>query len=237
MMRRLSNVLSAGAFAALLFAQGALAQVTPGGTPPGAVPRPGPVESAPLAPPPGVSAPAQAAPPSGTTRTVVPLPTLVPNPGDPTDVDSVTLPGKPVAMIAGVSTWDEGFTSLVNAFRKIEEELTRAAISPAGRPLTLFLKTDDLGFEYQAMVPIPQPNTGRPGLSPEVRFGTTPQGQALRFVHKSSYEEIDDTYETITAYLDAKGVAVKEMFIEEYVTDLTTPDDPNLEVNVFVQPQ
>jgi effector-binding domain-containing protein len=232
MMRRLSRVLSAGAFAAaLVLAHAALAQVTPGGTPPGAVPRPAPVQSAPLAPPPGTPAPA------GTTRTVVPLPTLVPNPGDPTDVDEVVLPGKTAAILTGVSTWDEGFTSLVNAFRKIEQELTRAAISPAGRPLTVFLKADDLGFHYEAMIPVPQAPAGRTTLTPEIRFGKTPEGRALRFVHKSAYEEIDDTYETITAYLDAKGVAVSDMFIEEYVTDLTAPDDPNLEVNVFVQPK
>jgi len=168
---------------------------------------------------------------------VVPLPTLIPNPGDPTDVEEVVIPSKPVAILSGVSTWDEGFASLTNGFKKIEEELARAAISPAGRPLTVFLKTDDLGFQYEAMIPIAQVPAGRTTLTPEVRFGKTPEGRALRFVHKSSYEEIDDTYETITAYLDAKGVAVKDIFIEEYVTDLTDPADPNIEVNVFVQPK
>jgi effector-binding domain-containing protein len=164
-------------------------------------------------------------------------PTLIPTPGDPVNVDEVTLPGKPAAVLVGQSTWDDGFQNLKNAFRKIEEELTRAAIAPAGRPLTVFVETEDLGFRYEAMIPIPAAPPGRATLTPEVRFGKTPEGKALRFVHKDTYEEIDSTYETIEAYLEAKGIAVKSAFVEEYVTDLTDAKDPNLEINVFVQPQ
>jgi effector-binding domain-containing protein len=203
--------------------QGAPVQTTPAQTTP-ATPGPGaPVQAGP--------APAPAAPVAEAR------PTLVPGAGDPVDVNEVMLPGKPAAILSGTSTWDEGFTSLKNAFRKIEEELTRAGIAPAGRPLTVFVQTDDLGFRYDAMIPVPPGLEGRPALSPEVRFGKTPEGKALRFVHKEAYDEIDETYETITAYLDAKNVTVKDMFIEEYVTDLTDSTDANLEINIFVQPK
>src|SRR4051794_5066701 len=114
MMRRLpalfrSTPIRSGALvAALVLAQASFAQVTPGGTPPGAVPRPAPVQSTPLPPPPGAQeaqapqpAPAQPAPPT-TTRTVAPLPTLIPSPGDPTDVQEVVIPSKPVAILSGV---------------------------------------------------------------------------------------------------------------------------------------
>ena len=101
----------------------------------------------------------------------------------------------------------------------------------------MFIQTDDLGFRYDAMIPVPPGSEGHPPLSPEVRFGKTPEGKALRFVHKEAYDEIDETYETITAYLDAKNVTVKDMFIEEYVTDFTDSTDANLEINIFVQPK
>ena len=164
-------------------------------------------------------------------------PTLLPNPGDPANADEVTLPGKPVAILSGQSTWDDGLQNLKNAFRKIEEELIRAGIAPAGRPLALFVDTEDMGFRYEAMIPIPATPPGRTSLTPEVHFGSTPQGKAFRFVHKDPYEDIDATYETIEAYLEAKGVTVKGAFLEEYVTDLTDAKDPALEVNIFVQPQ
>lgn len=185
--------------------------------------------------PPAVAPSAQA--PGASAPAIAGRPTLVPGPGDPVNVDEVTLPAKPVAILSGRSTWDDGFQNLKNGFRKIEEELARAAIAPAGRPLALFVETEDLGFRYEAMIPIPAVPPGRDRLTPEVRFGTTPQGKAFRFVHKEPYEEIDSTYETIEAYLEAKGVTVKGAFLEEYVTDLTEPTDPNLEVNIFVQPQ
>jgi effector-binding domain-containing protein len=181
------------------------------------------------------AAQAPSAPPPATTQPS--LPTLVPGSGDPGNADEVVLPSKPAAILRGTAIWDEGFNALKGAFRRIEEELARAAIPPAGRPLTVFVETDDLGFHYEAMIPIAAIPEGRSNLSEGVIFGTTPAGPALRFAYKEPYEDIDSLYETITAYLDAKGVTAKDAFIEEYVTDLTEPSDPNLEVNVFVQPK
>ncbi len=163
--------------------------------------------------------------------------TLVPGPADPTDVQEVTLAAKPAAVLSGTSTWDDGFTSLKQAFQKIEDELKKAGIAPTGRPVTVFVHTDDAGFKFDALVPIAQVPEGKTELTPEIKFGKTPDGKAFRFVHKDAYDEIDGTYETIAAYLDAKDIVAKDAFIEEYVTDLTTSSDTNLEVNVYVQPK
>lgn len=182
-------------------------------------------------------APSATSPAPQAGAAAVPLPTLVPTPGDPLDVGEVALPGKPAAVLAGESTWDEGFDNLKQAFARVEGELAKAGLSPSGRPVAVFVETDDMGFRYEAMVPVDAAATARPNLSAEVGFGRTPEGPAYHFVHKGPYENIDSTYETITAYLDAKGVAVKDQFVEEYVTDLTDPADPNLEINVFVEPK
>jgi effector-binding domain-containing protein len=181
-------------------------------------------------PPQGQSA--APAPPAAAGR-----PTLVPMPGDPLDVVEVTLPAKPAAVLAGTTTWDEGFDSLKEAFARIEGELAKAGIKPAGRPVTVFTETDDMGFSYQAMVPVAAAAAARANLTPEIGFGRTPDGKAYLFLHRGPYENIDSTYETITAYLDAKGLVVKDAFIEEYLTDLTDRADDSLEINIFVQPQ
>jgi effector-binding domain-containing protein len=164
-------------------------------------------------------------------------PTLLPKPGDPLDVDEVVLPSKAVATLSGVSTWSEGFADLKKALQTIENELRKAGIAPAGRPLTVFTETDDSGFHYDAMVPVAQVPQGRTDLTSEIRFGRTPEGKAYRFVHKGPYEEIDETYDTITTYLDAKGIIARDAFVEEYVTDLTDARDDNTEINIFVQPR
>jgi effector-binding domain-containing protein len=186
----------------------------------------------PQATPGGPAEPPTAAPPATGSR-----PTLVPNAGDPVDVDEVTLPAKPVAMLSGSATWDEGFDKLKAAFGRIETELGRAGITPAGRPIAVFVQTDDNGFKFDAMIPVDRAPPDRPTLGGDVRFGTTPSGRALRFVHKGPYDDIDSTYETVTAYLDAKDIEVKDSFVEEYVTDLTSADDASLEINIFALPK
>ena len=147
------------------------------------------------------------------------------------------LPAKPAAVATGISTWDEAFANLKGVFAKIEDELKRAGIEPTGKPLTVFVHTDDQGFRYEAMIPIAAVPEGKTELTPDIKFGRTPEGKGFRFVHKDAYEEIDGTYETITAYLDAKNIVAQDAFIEEYVNEMTDKDDANLEVNIYVQPK
>lgn len=200
---------------------------------PGAAPQgPATAQPAPAAPAPATPAPTTPAPAQQAGRT-----TLFPNPSDPTGVEEGVLVAKPTVVLNGISTWDEAFTNLKNAFAKIEGELKKAGIAPTGRPLTIFVDTDDNGFKYEAMVPIAQVPEGKTELTPEIKFGKTPEGKSFRFVHKDAYDEIDGTYETITAYLDIKEIVAKDAFIEEYVSDFTDSQDTNFEVNIYVQPK
>jgi effector-binding domain-containing protein len=200
---------------------------------PGAAPQgPATAQPAPAAPAPATPAPTTPAPAQQAGRT-----TLFPNPSDPTGVEEGVLVAKPTVVLNGISTWDEAFTNLKNAFAKIEGELKKAGIAPTGRPLTIFVDTDDNGFKYEAMVPIAQVPEGKTELTPEIKFGKTPEGKSFRFVHKDAYDEIDGTYETITAYLDIKEIVAKDAFIEEYVSEFTDSQDTNFEVNIYVQPK
>jgi effector-binding domain-containing protein len=56
----------------------------------------------------------------------------------------------------------------------------------------------------------------------------------MKFQHRGAYEEIDATYEAITAYLDEKNLEAQNLFIEEYLTPLKASDDASLEVDVYV---
>jgi effector-binding domain-containing protein len=194
---------------------------------PADTPAPATAQPAPAAQPPAGPAPAQQA---GRT-------TLFPNPSDPTGVEEGVLAARTTAVLAGTSTWDEAFDNLKQAFVKVEDELKKAGIAPTGRPLTIFVDTDDNGFKYEAMVPIAGVPEGKTELTPEIKFGKTPEGKSFRFVHKDAYDEIDGTYETITAYLDIKEIVAKDAFIEEYVSDFTDSQDTNFEVNIYVQPK
>lgn len=198
-----------------------------------------PAQGVPPAPP-GTGGPAPApvpVPASPPATSADARTTLIPVPGDTSNVDDVVLPEKPVIARGGTSTWDEGFGKLKADFEALAAAANAANLRIVGRPLALFIETDDLGFRYEAMLPVEGLAPGQAQLNADTRVARTPSGKALRFVHKSTYEEIDQTYEAITAYLDAKGVSVQDSFVEEYVTDLTRPDDDTLEVNIFVLPR
>jgi effector-binding domain-containing protein len=200
-----------------------------------------PLEPQPVQPPPTLPAPGQPLPPvPQQQQTGVPDPnsTLAGKGSDTSDVAEVTLSPKPVLLLSGQATWDQGFQKLSDSFKALRAEAQKAGLTAAGRPLTLFVETTDEGFRFDAMLPVAIPPGGQaPSLGADFKMSTSPAGAALRFLHQAPYDDIDSTYETITAYLEAKSIVVKDAFLEEYVSDLNDPGDPNLEINVYVQPK
>lgn len=213
-------------------------------------PAPGATPAAPPAavgnPPPNAPAAAPMAPAPPQTQTpAAPLPQ--PAPGAPTPESStpppqndssetpmIELTGRPAAYIEGKANWDEGFSAINNAIAAINAELTKAGLKPAGRPIAAFTETDDTSFRFRAMVPIDAIPAGKTSLTDTVKFGQTPAGKAMKFEHRGSYEDIDSTYEAITAFLDEKGLESQNLFYEEYLNDVKAPDDPTLEVDIYV---
>lgn len=185
-----------------------------------------------------IHAQAPATPPPTSAPAAPGRPTLLPEAGDPANVDEAMLTAKPVLILSGTSDWDNGLKNLRGSFAKIEQELARLGIAPAGRPLVLYTQTNDDNFKYEAMVPIAAtPTAPVADLARDMRFGETPSGKAWRFVHKGPYDDIDSTYETITTYLEAKDIVARDAFIEEFANDVADPADASLEVNIFVQPK
>jgi effector-binding domain-containing protein len=211
----------ATALAALLVVAGAAAaQQAPTLPPPGSLSTP-PAAPNPLKP---AEAPAAQPQPAEQMKT--------PEIGGPTDA---MLTARPALAIKGQSTWDDGYDNLMEAFQKLQAEAKRLKLDIVGRPQTVFLSTDDFGFRYEAMVVLTsEPATPIPSLGKDFSFGRTPAGKALKFTHQGAYDDIDTTYEAITAYLDEKGLKSRDIFVEEYMTDPKSSEDTALEMNIFV---
>jgi effector-binding domain-containing protein len=162
-----------------------------------------------------------------------PAPTPAPaaTPADPFG-EEVTLTAKTIVFTKGTGTWDNAFETITKAFKSLRGYLDKQGIKPDGPLTTIFLATDDTGFQYQAAIPIGEPPKTPPGGL--IAVGKSPEGKALKFVHRGSYDGLDDTYEAITNYLDEKRLDTKDMFIEEYVTDPLATAEDKLVVNVFV---
>jgi effector-binding domain-containing protein len=167
------------------------------------------------------------------SATPAPAPTPTPDSGASTG-QTLELTARPDAYYEGKASRDEVYSAIMGSLAMVRGELDKAGIKPAGRPLAVFLTADDNGFTYRAEIPIGAIPEGKTQLSPSVKFGQTPVGKAMRFEHRGAYDDIDATYEAITAYLDEKGVDAQDVFMEEYLNDVKTTDDPNLEVDIYV---
>ena len=146
--------------------------------------------------------------------------------------EDAALAAKTIIYVKGNGTWDKAFDIISGSFKKIKTSLDKEGIKADGLPMTIFTSTDDTGFEFQAAVPIAEPPKNPP--RGEFAIGHSPEGKALKFVHRGSYEDLDNTYEAITNYLDDRRLEAKDMFIEEYETDPATSDAKKLVVHVYV---
>lgn len=212
----------------------------PAAQPQPVAPSPAPAEQAqPQAPAPAPAAPAppQQASPAPAPGAIDPTATLAPGLTDPSGADEVILTAKPAASLKGSAAWDGGYAKIQAALATIRAELAKANIKTAGRALTVFLSSDDEKFNFEAMVPIDPAADPNMTLGNEVKIAKTPEGKAIRFGHKGPYDNIDETYEVLTAYLDAKGIEAKDAFIEEYLTENLPASDENFELHIYVQPK
>jgi effector-binding domain-containing protein len=207
-----------------------------------AAPAPAAPTPAPTTPPAAQAPAAPAKPAEAPSATTNPAPTTPgaaqpaePAPsGEASTGETVDLPSRPFAYTEGKADKDEIYSAILNSLSAVKREMDKANLAPAGRPLAVFVESDDTGFTYHAGYPLAAAAEGKSTLSDSVKIGQTPGGKAMRFEHQGAYGDIDATYDAITAYLDDKGIDAQDTFIEEYANDVKDPDDPALQVNIYV---
>jgi effector-binding domain-containing protein len=174
-------------------------------TPPVVVETPAPVAPAPVAPP-----VVQAADPFG---------------------EEITLAPKQVLAFTGKANWDSAFETLMDAFKQVTAVLDKQGIKSTGNSMIVYTSTDDTGFTFLAEIPVDQEPKSLPKA---MSVSKSPEGKALKFVHRGSYDNMDNTYEAITNHLDDKKLEAKDTFIEEYMTDPLKTAEDRLVINVYV---
>jgi len=193
-----------------------------------------PAASPPSTPaPPATPAPSPAAPttPPAAAETPAAPPVAAPvQTADPFG-EEITLPAKTVVILKGSANWDSAFDSLMESFKTLTALLDKQNISPAGNSMIVYTATDDTGFTYLAELSVDQEPKN---LGKDMSVGKSPDGKALKFVHRGSYDNMDNTYEAITNYLDDKKLEAKDTFIEEYMTDPLKTQEDKLVINVYV---
>jgi effector-binding domain-containing protein len=209
---------------------GASAQAPSASPAPAASPSPAPAASPVPAP---SASPAPAVSPSAS-----PTPSAEQSPAGAPSVqaadpfgEEIMLQAKKVVIARGNATWDSAFDTLMDSFKALTTLLDKQGIKPAGNVMIVYTSTDDSGFTYLAEVPVDQEPKN---LGKNMSMGQSPEGKALKFVHRGSYDNMDNTYEAITNHVDDKKLETKDTFIEEYVTDPLKTAEDKLVINVYV---
>jgi effector-binding domain-containing protein len=201
-------------------------------TPPAPAPSATPAPAQPATPAPGASSPAAPGTPPATAETpATPPPAAAPvQTADPFG-EEITLAPKTVVVMRGNANWDSAFDTLIDSFKALSALLDKQGIKPTGNSMIVYTATDDTGFTYLAEIPVEQEPKN---LSKDMSIGKSPEGKALKFVHRGSYDNMDNTYEAITNHLDDKKLEAKDTFIEEYITDPLKTAEDKLVINVYV---
>jgi effector-binding domain-containing protein len=145
--------------------------------------------------------------------------------------EEIALAPKKVVILKGTANWDSAFDTLMESFKSLSALLDKQGIAHPGNPMIVYTSTDDTGFTYLAEFPIEQEPKN---LTKDMSLGKSPEGKALKFVHRGSYDNMDNTYEAITNHLDDKKLEAKDTFIEEYITDPLKTAEDKLVIDVYV---
>jgi effector-binding domain-containing protein len=191
---------------------------------PSAAPAPAP---APVPPPAETKSPADTPSTAQTPATPPPAPVQTADPFG----EQFSLESKKVVIMRGKANWDAAFDSLIDSFKALAALLDKQGIKPAGNVMVVYTSTDDTGFTFLAQIPVEQDPKN---LTKDMSIGKSPEGKALKFVHRGSYDNMDNTYEAITNHLDDKKLEAKDTFIEEYITDPLKTAEDKLVINVYV---
>jgi effector-binding domain-containing protein len=231
---RLALAATMAAAAIWLGMGGALAQAPAATASPDAAPSAAPTAAPAATPSPVPSAsPAPAASPSAAPapsaeKSSAPAPSV--QTADPFG-EPITLSPRKVVIAKGTANWDSAFDTLVDSFKALGGLLDKQGIKPAGNMMIVYTSTDDTGFTFMAEIPI---DAEPKNLGKNMSVGQSPDGKALKFVHRGSYDNMDNTYEAITNHLDDKKLEAKDTFIEEYLTDPLKTAEDKLVINVYV---
>jgi effector-binding domain-containing protein len=184
----------------------------------------------PVPPPAETKSPADAPTAEKAPAPVPPPPAASVQTADPFGEEFVIEPKKVVVM-KGTANWDAAFDTLIDAFKALTAVLDKQGIKATGNSMIVYTSTDDTGFTFLAQIPVDQDVKN---LAKDMSMGKSPDGKALKFVHRGSYDNMDNTYEAITNHLDDKKLEAKDTFIEEYITDPLKTAEDKLVINVYV---
>ncbi len=110
------------------------------------------------------------------------------------------------------------------AFQKLGQFIGEQSIAVAGPPLGIYHDYSDKSMTMDVGFPVAAADLAK--ATGAIKAGKTPSGNAIKVVHRGSYDRLRDTYGEIEAQFKEEGRPMSPMAWEVYVTD---PDSTPVE--------
>lgn len=128
---------------------------------------------------------------------------------------------------------DDASTLIFKAVERLKEKIQRTGQGKplAGEPpMALFTNISSKSFAADVLVPLEQ----MPPSPGEVGAIQSPEGKALRVVHKGPLEKIEDTYLELQTFVEDGDFETAERMIERYPTDPAKTDPKDMITEIYV---
>ena len=124
--------------------------------------------------------------------------------------------------------------AMAAAYAEISQFMNNAGIRMAGPPMAITRSWEEGSYQFDAAIPVDVIPTE---LSGNVLAGQSPAGPAVRAVHRGAYDQMMPSYEKLSAYMSAHGLAQGEVSWEHYVSDPgnTAPEDVVTHIYILLE--
>jgi effector-binding domain-containing protein len=134
------------------------------------------------------------------------------------EVDVVEVEALDILYIATDSRQSRGNASsqLAGAYREISAFMAEHSIEMQAQPMTITRSWDARDYKIDAAIPI---SVTEVEMSGNVRMGKSPDGRAVRVVHRGPSERMAPSYAKLAAYMAANGLKQGSVSWEQYISD------------------
>jgi effector-binding domain-containing protein len=143
---------------------------------------------------------------------------------DVAPVDVLYVPVGGEAQQAGVAG------TMAEAFREISTFMAEQNLVMSAQPMAITRSWDEKGFHIDAAIPVERTDVQPQG---KVRWGQSPSGRAVRFVHRGSYDSMAPSYEKLAAYMAVHGLVEGKISWEHYISDPIATDPDRLLTHIY----
>ena len=120
--------------------------------------------------------------------------------------------------------------ALAAAYGEINAYMRANGLFPMTQPLAIPRFTGG-SYSFDAAIPVNIPSGLQ--LTGNVKTGRSPEGYAVKTVHRGSYREMSEVYEKLGAYMAAHGYAQGDVSWEHYITEPTTTDEEQQITHIY----